>query len=141
MRCAAAVSLVVGVLMVSPANAQKTTTTPPQTEFTGCVSGERTPSGTFTLTETQSGGKYRLTGKKMERYAGKMVAIVSGPSKRVAVSGGLWPSPNTAAQAGGLDPAQESISRQPGGGAKGDASLALPELHVVRIRTIDGACR
>ena len=140
MRCAAAVSLVVGVLMVSPANAQKNSTTP-QTEFTGCVSGQPSPSGTFTLTDAHNGGKYRLTGKKMEKYAGKMVAIVSGPTKRLAVSGGLWPSPNTAAQAGALDPAQESISRQPGGGAKGDASLELPELHVVRIRTLDGACR
>src|SRR5262249_10616932 len=97
MRCAAAVSLVVvGLLLVSPANAQKDSTKPPQTEFTGCVSGERTPSGTFTLTDTQNGGKYRLNGKKIERYAGKMVAIVSGPTKRVAVMGGLWPSPNTA---------------------------------------------
>jgi hypothetical protein len=142
MRVAAAVSLVVGVLLVLPAAAQKNSTTPPPLEFTGCVSEQPGSNGTYTLTDAQNNGsKYRLTGKKMDKYAGKVVSVVSGPTKRLSVSGGLWPSPNNAGQAGALDPAQESISRQRGGPAQGAGDLNLPELHVVRVKTVGAACR
>ena len=141
MRSPAASLFIVGVLMVQAIAAQTKPASKAPVETTGCVSGQPTPNGTFTLTDAKDGGRYRLTGKKIEKYAGKMVAVVSGPNKRLAVSGGLWPSPNTAAQAGALDPAQESISRQPGGAAKGNAEAALPELHVVRIRALEGACQ
>jgi hypothetical protein len=59
------------------------------------------------------------------------------------VSGGLWPSANAAGQAGALDPAQESIARQPGGGAQrsGAGDLDLPAFNVVRARTVEGTCR
>jgi hypothetical protein len=112
-------------------------------ELTGCVSGRPAADGTFTLTDAQNGGKYRLTGKRMQKYAGRMVAVVGGPTKKLTVSGGLWPSPNAAGQAGALDPAQESIARQPGGGARrSDAgAVDLPPFNVVRVRTLDGACR
>jgi len=140
MRSPAASLFIVGVLMVQAIDAQTKTSSKAPIELTGCVSGQPTPNGTFTL-DAKDGGRYRLTGKRIEKYAGKMVAVVSGPNKRLAVSGGLWPSPNTAAQAGALDPAQESISRQPGGVAKGGPGAELPELHVVRIRTVDGACQ
>jgi hypothetical protein len=144
MRVAAAVSLVVGVLLVWPAAAQKNSTTPPPPplEFTGCVSEQPGSNGTYTLTDAQNNGsKYRLTGKKMDKYAGKLVSVVSGPTKRLSVSGGLWPSPNNAGQAGALDPAQESISRQRGGTGQGAGDLNLPELHVVRVKTVGAACR
>jgi hypothetical protein len=112
-------------------------------ELTGCVSGQPTADGAFTLTDAQSGGKYRLTGKKMQKYAGKMVAVVGGPSKKLTVNGGLWPSANAAGQAGALDPAQESIARQPGGSARrsGAGEVELPPFNVVRVRTVEGACR
>jgi len=112
-------------------------------ELTGCVSGRPAADGTFTLTDAQNGGKYRLTGKKMQKYAGRMVAVVGGPSKKLTVSGGLWPSPNAAGQAGALDPAQESIARQPGGGTKrsGAGTVELPPFNVVRVRTVEGACQ
>ena len=112
-------------------------------ELTGCVSGQPAADGAFTLTDAQSGGKYRLTGKKMQKYAGKMVAVVGGPSKKLTVNGGLWPSANAAGQAGALDPAQESIARQPGGSARrsGAGEVELPPFNVVRVRTVEGACR
>lgn len=117
--------------------------TPAPIELTGCVSGRPAADGTFTLTDAQNGGKYRLTGKKMQKYAGRMVAVVGGPTKKLTVSGGLWPSPNAAGQAGALDPAQESIARQPGGGARrSDAgAVDLPPFNVVRVRALEGACR
>jgi hypothetical protein len=112
-------------------------------ELTGCVSGQPAADGAFTFTDTASGGKYRLTGKKMQKYAGQMVAVVSGPGKKLTVGGGLWPSANAAGQAGALDPAQESIARQPGGGAQRSSAgeAELPPFNVVRVRTVDGVCR
>jgi hypothetical protein len=52
----------------------------------------------------------------------------------------LWPSPNVAAQAGALDPAQESIARQTGGAASTPES-SFPELRVIRMRGVEGACQ
>ena len=142
MRKAATLALFVSLLAVSPADAQKNSNQSKPIELTGCVSGQPTAAGTYTLTDSQ-GGKYRLTGKKMQKYAGRMVAVVSGSSKRVTVSGGLWPSPNAAGQAGALDPAQESIARQRGGSTRpaGEGAEQLPEFNVVRVRTVEGACQ
>jgi hypothetical protein len=141
MKSAAPVAIAV-MLLVPGMNAQnQSTRSTTQVELTGCVSERANETGTFTFTETQTGGKYRLTGKKMQNYAGKMVAVFGGPNKRLAVRGGLWPSPNAAGQAGALDPAQESIARQTGGAASARGDAALPEFNVVRVRTVDGSCQ
>lgn len=133
-------SIAAAAPIVAAQKPAKSSDAPP--ELTGCVSDQPNPNGAFTFTDAVSGGKYRLSGKKLQKYAGKKVAVVSSQSKRPSVSGGLWPSPNVAAQAGALDPAQESIARQPGGGATaGTGNVELPELRVVRIRPVDGACR
>jgi hypothetical protein len=142
MRNAAAIALLVSLLPASAADAQKNseqTAKPP--ELTGCVSGQPAPGGVYTLTDAQ-GGKYKLTGKKMQKYAGRMV-VVGGSNKRVSVNGGLWPSPNAAGQAGALDPAQESIARQRGGATRpaGQGADQLPEFNVVHVRTLEGACQ
>ena len=141
MKSAAPVVIAV-MLLVPGMNAQnQSTRSTSQVELTGCVSERANETGTFTFTDTQTGGKYRLTGKKMQNYAGKMVAVFGGPNKRLAVRGGLWPSPNAAGQAGALDPAQESIARQTGGAASARGDAALPEFNVVRVRTVDGSCQ
>jgi hypothetical protein len=71
-----------------------------------------------------------------------MVRLVGGPQgKRLSISGGLWPSPNVAAQAGAIDAAEASIARQPGGAASGTGGANLPEFRVVSVRSIDGSCR
>jgi hypothetical protein len=146
MRTTTALLLAMGLAISASARAQ----TPPKDtdpksrtslEFTGCVSDQPSQSGTFTFPDAQTGGQFRLTGKKMQKYAGKTVSIVSGSNKGVAISGGLWPSPNVAAQAGAIDPAQASIARQPGGAASGAAPTNLPELKVVRVRNVGAACR
>ena len=110
-------------------------------ELVGCVSDDPSASGAFTFDES-GGGKYRLTGKSVRKYAGRMVRLVGGPQgKRLSIRGGLWPSPNVAAQAGAIDPAQASIARQPGGAASGTGGVDLPEFRVVSVRGVDGSCR
>jgi hypothetical protein len=110
-------------------------------ELVGCVSDDPGASGAFTLDES-GGSKYRLTGKSVRKYAGRMVRLVGGPQgKRLSIRGGLWPSPNAAAQAGAIDSAQASIARQPGGAASGTGGVDLPEFRVVSVRGVDGSCR
>jgi|SRR5688572_11392786 len=121
----------------SPPASSKTSRSP--VELVGCVSGEPGVSGAFTFDES-SGSKYKLTGKSVRKYAGQMVRVVGGPQgRKLSFSGGLWPSANVAGQAGALDPAEESISRQPGGPASGTGGN-LPEFRVVSVRTVDGSC-
>jgi hypothetical protein len=106
-------------------------------ELVGCVSQDPGTSGSFTFSES-TGGQYKLTGKSVRQYAGRMVRLVGGPrSRKLSIRGGLWPSPNVAAQAGAIDAAQASIARQSGGSASG---IDLPEFRVVSVRRIDGAC-
>jgi hypothetical protein len=111
-------------------------------ELVGCVSSDPGASGAFTLDES-GGGKYRLTGKSVRKYAGRMVRLVGGPQgKRLSIRGGLWPSPNVAAQAGAIDSAQASIARQPGGAASGTGAAGdLPEFRVASVRGMEGSCR
>ena len=109
--------------------------------LTGCVSGSPLTTGEFTFVDRVTGSKYRLTGKRMKGYAGQQVEIVSSPPAKLAIKGGLYPSPNLAAQAGGIDPAQEAIARQPGGAVNGTAAADVPEFRVGRVRTVPGACQ
>ena len=130
----------VGVAGAQSAPVSSPTTSRSPVELVGCVSNQPGASGAFTFDES-SGSKYKLTGKSVRKYAGQMVRLVGGPQgRKLSVSGGLWPSPNAAGQAGGLDPAQESIARQPGGGGAGVGSINLPEFRVVSVRTVDGSC-
>jgi hypothetical protein len=147
LKGSAAVTLLPWIVMVAAAAAQQTAQTPPSppapprsaVELVGCVSDDPGASGSFTLDES-GGGKYRLTGKSVRKYAGRMVRLVGGPQgKRLSIRGGLWPSPNLAGQAGAIDTAQASIARQPGGAASGASDL--PEFRVASVRRIDGSCR
>jgi len=109
--------------------------------LTGCVSGKPLPGGDYTFLDNTTGSKYRLTGKGLRKFAGQQVEIVSSKNKRFAVKGGLYPSPNVAAQAGALDPGQEAIARQPGGPSSGTAGTELPEFRVAQVRGVTGACQ
>ena len=121
-----------------PASSPASPRTP--VELVGCVSNQPGASGAFTFNES-SGSKYRLTGKSVRKYAGRMVRLVGGPQGgKLSVSGGLWPSANVAGQAGAIDGAKESIARQPGGGGSGTGGVDLPEFRVVSVRTVDGSC-
>jgi len=134
-------------VFVTPALLLAQTSTTPKTDkptaitLTGCLSGKPLVSGDFTFVDATSGSKYRLTGKGLKKYAGQQVEIVSRPDRSFAIKGGLYPSPNVAAQAGALDPAQEAIARQPGGPSNGTSGAELPEFRVARVRAVPGACQ
>jgi hypothetical protein len=110
----------------------------------GCVARGKAPQDPITFSQADSSIKYRLTGKNLNKYAGQRVEIVGATPepKRLAVRGGLYPSPNVAAQAGALDPAKAAIARQPGGTESGTGAVELlPEFKVTRIRVLDGSCQ
>ena len=133
--------VVTGAVMAqAPAPSSSASRSP--VELVGCVSPDPGSSGAFQIADS-SGGRYRLTGKSVRKYAGRVVRLVGGPpGKKLSIRGGLWPSPNVAAQAGAIDPAQASIARQPGGGGSpGTAGGDLPEFRVASVRGDEGACR
>lgn len=108
----------------------------------GCISRDNRTPGQFNFREDDSGDRYRLTGKNLKKFVGQRVEIVGGPpGKGVTFKTGLWPSPNVAAQAGALDPAQAAVARMPGGAADAPGASALPEFHVIRLRGVEGACQ
>jgi len=110
--------------------------------LTGCITREKTTPGQITFLDNEGGGKYRLTGKGLKDFVGQRVEIVGGvPGKSIVFRTGLWPSPNTAARAGALDPAEAAVARMPGGAADTPGSSPLPEFKVVRVRGVDGACQ
>lgn len=110
-------------------------------ELVGCVSQDPGTSGSFMFDES-GGTRYRLSGKSVRKYAGRMVRLIGGPNNRkFAIRGGLWPSANVAGQAGAIDAAQASIARQPGGANAGTGGIELPEFRVVSVRSVEGSCR
>lgn len=132
--------VLVGVVQAQTPPAKPGTSRNP-VELVGCVSDHPGASGSFTFDES-SGSKYRLTGKSVRKYAGRMVRVIGGPQgRRLSISGGLWPSANVAGQAGAIDAAEASIARQPGGAASGTGTLDLPEFRVVSVRGLEGSCR
>ena len=112
----------------------------PQATLTGCVSAKPDAAGTYTLTQSSTGGRFRLTGKSVRGFAGKQVEIVSANGKGLTIRGGLTPSANVAAQAGHIDPAQAAIADQPGA-LTGKSDADLPELRVNRVREVAGSCK
>lgn len=105
----------------------------------GCVSAKADPAGTYTLTQSESGLRFRLTGKSLREFAGKQVEIVTASGKGLTIRGGLTPSANVAAQAGHLDPAKAAIANQPG--ATSGKEEVLPEVRVKEARGLTGACK
>jgi hypothetical protein len=134
-----AVLVIVFAASVGAQDKQDKKASPTRLELTGCVSVAPEVNGQFSFVDA-NGGTYRLSGKGLKKYAGQRVTIVSDSSnKGLQFRTGLWPSPNVAAQAGALDPAQESIARQPGGAA--NVPQPVNELKVVRVRSAEGACQ
>jgi hypothetical protein len=132
------VPVVVAAAQTSPT---KSATPRNPVELVGCVSDQPGVTGSFTIDES-SGSRYRLTGKSVRKYAGRMVRVVGGPQgRKLSIATGLWPSANIAGQAGHIDAAEASIARQPGGAASGTGTFDLPEFRVVKISGLDGACR
>jgi hypothetical protein len=111
----------------------------PASAYRGCVSDKPDATGTYTLTQAGSGNRFRLIGRSMRGYAGKMVEVTLADAKGLTIKGGLSPSPNIAAQAGHLDSAQAAVASQPGANA-GKSDAQLPEFRVNRVRALDTSC-
>jgi hypothetical protein len=129
--------------VTAAAAAQKPTTTeaqkpkrPTTVTIDGCVAKSETVSDLFTLVDGPD--TYRLTGLDVRDYVGKRVQVSSGAPRRLTIKGGLYPSPNVAAQAGAMDPSRAAT-------AATDASAAarpdaLPEIRVRAIKPVPGSC-
>jgi hypothetical protein len=140
--------IVTGLLVVAaagPAVQSKKDPTPTPKDaavtLSGCVSAKPASDGDFTLTDTFSGSRYRLTGKEMKSFAGQRVEIVSPKGGGLTVRGGLAPSANVAAQAGHIDSAQAAIAGQPGVHNTGKSGEKLPEFRVGTVRAVEGTCK
>jgi len=141
-------SLLAALLVVQPAAATSAQTTTPakdapkEVRLNGCISRDGIRPGQFNFLDNDSGDKYRLTGKNLKKFVGQRVEIVGGPpGKGVTFKTGLWPSPNVAAQAGAIDPAQAAVARMPGGAADAPGASPLPEFRVTRLHGVEGACQ
>ena len=142
--CLLAAVLVLQPLLAASAQTARTQSKESAKEIrlNGCISQDKRMPGQFNFQENESGDRYRLTGKNLKKFVGQRVEIVGGPPGRgITFKTGLWPSPNTAAQAGAMDPAQAAVARMPGGAADAHGASQLPEFHVIRLRGLEGACR
>lgn len=113
--------------------------TPKTVTLSGCVARGKGQPNQFTLDDDQN-GKYQLSGNQIGRYVGQRVEIAgTTDTSRLKIKGGLWPTPNVAAQGG--DPVRAAIASQPGGGASGTGDADLPSFRVKSVKTLDGGCQ
>jgi len=109
-------------------------TVPNQPEKTmtllGCVQGDDANADSFTLSDRKAGRPtYRLRGTDVHAYVGRRVRIV----------GGLVPSPNIAAQASAIDPAQAAMAGA-GRNPAGTGDVQFLEFRVASVRPVTGSC-
>ncbi|HUK37071.1 MAG TPA: hypothetical protein VLV86_24315 [Vicinamibacterales bacterium] len=111
----------------------------------GCVARDYTDvknANAYTFINSDDGSRYRLAGKSVSKYSGMSVQVVGiVDTKKLRVAGGLWPSPNVAAQAGNIDNAQAAVAALPGGPTTGVGNVEMPILNVTRLSLGQGECR
>jgi hypothetical protein len=106
------------------------------TTLTGCV--EQNPAAKNQYTISDESGTYRLAGKDVREFLGKRVEI-AGAQPKLVIKGGLYPTPNVAAQAGSMDPSRAAVAAAEAGPAGTNAAL-LPEFRVQSIKPVAGNC-
>jgi len=104
--------------------------------LTGCISANPNQPGGYLLSDSEQGADYRLTGTNVRDYAGQRVEISGTAPKRLQIVGGLYPSPNIAAQ--GNDPTKVGVAAA--GGPGGTSGKPLSEFRVKSIRPVAGSC-
>ena len=129
-------SLILATAVALPgAQSGQTSTSPPPAAatktitLTGCIQLDAARPEWFTLSDTKTGTKYRLTGANVRAYVWRNVRIV----------GGLVPSPNIAAQAGAIDQTKAAMANQ-GSNPPGTGNIAPLEFNVARVRRLTGSC-
>lgn len=103
----------------------------------GCVNANPNQPGGFMLSEADQLNSYKLTGSSVRDYAGKRVQIYGEPPKRLKIVGGLYPNPNSAAQAG-QDPVKDAMAAATPATTPGGS--ALPEFKVKSVQVVEGEC-
>jgi len=116
--------------------------TPKSLTLTGCVTPDAAKAGHFTLADFTTGTPtYRLAGTDLRRYLGKRVELVGATSQpKLSIVGGLTPSPNAAAQAGAMDPADAARANLGADGNARPGNIVIPELKVRTIKAVAGPC-
>ena len=127
----AAVLFGTGAFQAAPQNAKPTTVT-----HDGCIVASPTTKNAFTLDE--EGQTYVLKGVDVRDFVGKRVQVIGAPPRRFTVVGGLYPSPNVAAQAGGIDPTKAAIASQ--SGPTSQSSRPTVEFTVKSVRLLSETC-
>ena len=150
MRARLLCAIAVSSACVAAATADQTTTRSAMKKdatrsitLTGCVARDAADATHFTLADFTSGEMtYRLAGAAdVRKYLGQRVTV-SGlrVEPKVAIVGGLVPSPNIAAQAGAIDPTRAAMAAQ-GSEANGrPGTIPVPELRVQTVREASGGC-
>jgi hypothetical protein len=107
--------------------------------LTGCVARSDTSPTQYTLEDKKAGATYRLTGVDVRDYLNRPVVIVGTGAKKLAIVGGLTPTPNIAAQAGAMDPSRAAVAAQTAASSPGNPDV-MPEFKVKSIRPSSGSC-
>jgi len=115
--------------------------------MSGCVERDYTDAknaSAYTFVNDTDRRRYRVSGKSLSKYSGMSVQVVGVvvDTRKLKVAGGLWPSPNVAAQAGVFDPSgSAAVAALPGGPATGVGNVELPTLNVTQLSLGKGECR
>jgi hypothetical protein len=108
---------------------------PPNTvTLSGCVAASPSARNAFTLDE--EGQTYVLKGMNVRDFVGKHVEVIGVTSKRLRIVGGLYPSPNLAAQPD--DPTKVAIATQ--GGPASQSARPTIEFNVKSVRLLTEPC-
>jgi hypothetical protein len=134
---AVALGLLVPLAVAAHSQSQKKST---DVTLTGCVSAKPDAAGRYTFEGADGLSRYQLTGRRIARLAGQRVELVGGApgGGGLAIRGGLV-GPQAGARGVALDPSQESVRRQPGGGGAG-IGPTYPEFKVSSAKTVAGTC-
>ena len=143
MRVAAACVLLAlgGVVALAQTKSEQTSQPKAKTDaitLSGCVVRSETSPTQYTLEDKKAGTKYRLTGVDFRDYIGKPVVVIGSGAKKLAIVGGLTPTPNIAAQAGSMDPSRAAVEAQTAAASTGNDFV--PEFKVKSIRPSGGSC-
>ena len=131
-------AIVVALLMGAPGAQRTSPNAGPTGTVThdGCVVASPTMKNAFTLED--DGRTYILKGVDVRDLVGKHVEVIGAASKRLRIVGGLYPSPNVAAQAGGMDRTKAAIASQ--SGPTSQAARPPIEFDVKSVRVLSGTC-
>jgi hypothetical protein len=128
---------ILATLALSTAVAQSPATPAPNPNtvtLNGCVAANPPARNSFTLDE--DGRTYLLKGVNMRDYVGQRVELIGVPPRRLRIVGGLYPSPNIAAQPD--DPTKAAMAAH--GGPTSQSARPMIEFNVKSVRILSGAC-